>query len=67
MSRDNNFIFDEKTPIDFLREIKPNVYVNGSEYGQDCIEAPIVKKYGGRIHVVNLIKGISTTNVLQGK
>ena len=36
-------IFDEQTPIELLKVIKPNVHVNGSEYGEDCIEAETVK------------------------
>ncbi|MBR9700133.1 D-glycero-beta-D-manno-heptose 1-phosphate adenylyltransferase, partial [Candidatus Woesearchaeota archaeon] len=57
-------IFDEKTPLKLLEEIKPNVHVNGSEYGEDCIEAPIVKKYGGKIHIVKLVEGHSTTKII---
>ncbi|MBR9699991.1 HAD-IIIA family hydrolase [Candidatus Woesearchaeota archaeon] len=59
-------IFDEKTPLKLLEEIKPNIHVNGSEYGEDCIEAPIVKKYGGKIYVVSLLEGCSTTGILRG-
>ena len=32
-------IFDEADPIAFLSEVRPDVHVNGSEYGEDCIEA----------------------------
>src|SRR5204862_2624113 len=35
-------IFDEAVPMPFLEQVKPNVHVNGSEYGKDCIEAPTV-------------------------
>jgi|GEM_PF-491760 len=59
--------FDEKTPISLLEEIKPDVHVNGSEYGENCIEAPTVKKYGGRIHVVELKEGFSSSNLIQQK
>ena len=57
--------FSEKTPVELLEEIKPNVHVNGSEYGKDCIEAPTVKKHGGRVHIVELIKGLSTSNMVK--
>lgn len=58
-------IFFEPTPLELLSAIKPNVHVNGSEYGQDCIEADVVKKNGGRIHIVNLMGGFSTTNIIE--
>lgn len=57
-------IFPEATPIALLEEIKPDVHVNGSEYGKDCIEASTVRKHGGRIHVVELLPGYSTTSLV---
>jgi rfaE bifunctional protein nucleotidyltransferase chain/domain len=63
-SVDYVFIFDEDTPIKFIEEIRPDVHVNGSEYGDECIEAETVIKYGGIIHVVRLLEGYSTTNMI---
>ncbi len=57
-------VFDEDVPMPFLDEIKPQVHVNGSEYGADCIEAPTVKRHGGTIHVVEKIPGLSTSQIL---
>ena len=57
--------FDETDPLRILAEIKPDVHVNGAEYGENCIEADIVKKYGGKIHIVNLIPGLSTSSILK--
>jgi bifunctional ADP-heptose synthase (sugar kinase/adenylyltransferase) len=58
-------IFDESDPIAFLKEVNPDVHVNGSEYGEDCIESETVRRGGGRIHIVNRIPGLSTTGVLE--
>src|SRR5690606_2349043 len=52
--------FDETDPIALLTKIKPDIHVNGSEYGENCIEAEIVKRYGGRIEIVPLVPGLST-------
>jgi len=60
-------LFDEDTPIEVLEKIQPSVHVNGSEYGENCIEAPTVRKFGGRIHIVRLEDGFSTTNLLKNK
>jgi D-beta-D-heptose 7-phosphate kinase / D-beta-D-heptose 1-phosphate adenosyltransferase len=57
-------LFDETEPMPFLEEVKPHVHVNGSEYGADCIEAPTVKRHGGRIHIVEKIPGLSTSEIL---
>jgi rfaE bifunctional protein nucleotidyltransferase chain/domain len=57
--------FHEATPLKILEIIQPDVHVNGTEYGEKCIEAEIVKKYGGRIHVVDLVPGLSTSNIIK--
>lgn len=57
--------FDETTPIPLLEIIKPDVHVNGAEYGENCIEASTVKKYGGKIHIVKLVPGLSTSLILE--
>ena len=59
-------IFDELDPIAFLREVKPDVHVNGAEYGEDCIESDTVKRGGGRVHVVDRLPGLSTSNLVDG-
>jgi rfaE bifunctional protein nucleotidyltransferase chain/domain len=57
--------FSETDPIKLLSVIKPDVHVNGAEYGKNCIESEIVKQNGGKIHIVELVPGLSTTNVLE--
>jgi D-beta-D-heptose 7-phosphate kinase/D-beta-D-heptose 1-phosphate adenosyltransferase len=57
--------FEEINPIAILSKIRPDVHVNGAEYGTHCVEAPIVCQNGGRVHLVNRIAGLATTNVLE--
>ncbi|MBI2139403.1 adenylyltransferase/cytidyltransferase family protein [Candidatus Woesearchaeota archaeon] len=57
-------VFSEKAPIELLDKLKPNVHVNGSDYGENCIEAPTVKKNGGKMYIVKLVPGYSTTGFL---
>lgn len=57
--------FDETDPLKILSIIQPDVHVNGAEYGENCIEADTVKSYGGRIHIVNLVPGLSTSAVIR--
>ncbi len=57
--------FEEVDPRALLNVIRPDVHVNGAEYGEDCIEAGVVKEHGGRLHLVPRIEGLSTSNVLK--
>ena len=59
-------VFSEADPRKLLELVKPAVFVNGAEYGEDCIEAETVKKFGGRVHLVENYKGLSTTKVIEG-
>ena len=58
-------VFDETDPIAFLEAVRPDVHVNGAEYGEECIEAPTVKKHGGRLHLVGRVKGLSTSGLVE--
>src|SRR5277367_3010971 len=51
--------FEETDPIAILSLIRPDVHVNGAEYGPDCIEAGIVRSFGGRIHLVDRLAGLA--------
>jgi rfaE bifunctional protein nucleotidyltransferase chain/domain len=57
--------FEETDPCVLLKKIKPDVHVNGAEYGAECIEAKTVTKYEGRIHIVELIPGLSTSQIIE--
>lgn len=57
--------FDETDPRQILMRIKPDVHVNGAEYGENCIEAEVVRAHGGKIHIVQLVPGLSTTQIIK--
>ena len=57
--------FDETDPCSILSQIRPDIHVNGAEYGADCIEAQTVIKHGGRIHLVDRIPSLSTSAVIE--
>jgi len=57
--------FDETDPRKLLSRIQPDVHVNGAEYGENCIEAETVKASGGRIHIVKLVPGLSTSQIIK--
>lgn len=57
--------FDEIDPIAILEKIKPDVHVNGSEYGKSCVEAGTIKKNGGKLYLVGRLPSLSTTNIIE--
>lgn len=57
--------FDETDPRQLLSLIKPDIHVNGSEYGFNCIEADTVRSHGGNIHIVSLVPGLSTSAIIR--
>ena len=59
-------IFDEDTAESLVEAIKPDVYVKGGDYTIDTLpEGQIVQKYGGRVELVDLVEGRSTTNIIE--
>ncbi len=59
------FVFDETTPNRFLSILRPHVHANEASYGEDCVEADVVRKNGGRLYLVPKIKGLSTTQIIK--
>lgn len=57
--------FPETDPRTLLTVLCPDVHVNGAEYGANCIEAETVKQGGGRIHIVDLVPGLSTSQIIK--
>jgi D-beta-D-heptose 7-phosphate kinase/D-beta-D-heptose 1-phosphate adenosyltransferase len=65
--------FDNDTPIKLIKLIKPNILVKGGDYnpritnkksktyivGKDIVEAN-----GGKVEVINLVDGFSTTSIV---
>jgi len=57
--------FDEETPIELIRRLKPDVLVKGGDYTIDgVVGADIVQANGGKVVLVDLIEGRSTTRLI---
>src|ERR1700722_10440910 len=55
-------VFDADTPVELIRELKPEVLVKGADYRLDqVVGADIVQGYGGKIVLAELVPGYSTT------
>lgn len=58
-------IFEESTPENLLRLIKPDIHVKGEEYKESGIpEQEAVISGGGNVVYLPLIKGLSTTSLI---
>jgi rfaE bifunctional protein nucleotidyltransferase chain/domain len=57
--------FEETDPCSLLSKIRPDVHVNGAEYGPDCVEAETVRSLGGRVHLVDRIPTLSTSSIIE--
>jgi D-beta-D-heptose 7-phosphate kinase/D-beta-D-heptose 1-phosphate adenosyltransferase len=58
--------FSEETPIELIRQIKPDVLVKGADYEkQQVVGWDVVESCGGRVALAPLIDGRSTSSVIQ--
>jgi rfaE bifunctional protein nucleotidyltransferase chain/domain len=61
-------IFSEKRATKFLEGVRPDIYVKGGDYREEQLdqdEVGAVKRGGGKVEVLPLTPGRSTTAVLQ--
>ncbi len=57
--------FDEDTPLELICRLKPDVLVKGGDYTVDSVVgAAEVEAAGGRVVLVDLVEGISTTRLI---
>ena len=58
-------LFDEETPERLIEAVRPDVLVKGGDYTEaTVVGAPFVRSYGGRVELVPLVPGTSTTRMV---
>lgn len=58
--------FSEDTPETLIRMVRPDIHVKGGDYRvEDLPERTAVEESGGRIVILPLLAGFSTTNLIQ--
>ncbi|MCK5485371.1 MAG: hypothetical protein KAI86_04115, partial [Desulfobacterales bacterium] len=58
--------FHEATPVELIRSFKPDIIVKGGDYTpEQVVGHEIVEQAGGKVVIVPLIEGISTTKVIE--
>lgn len=57
--------FEEDTPVRLIDELRPDIHVKGGDYrAKDLPETPVVEAYGGRVVILPLLPGRSTTGLV---
>jgi len=58
-------IFGEDDPGELIRKVKPSIFVKGGDYQEkDLKELPALKEVGARFVSIPLVKGYSTTELI---
>lgn len=59
-------VFDEETPLNIIKEIKPDILVKASDYTKDQIVGKdFVESYGGTVKIIDIIEKTSTTDIIK--
>ena len=58
-------IFEEATPLELIRRVRPKVLVKGSDYRRDeVVGGDVVEAEGGEVMLVDILPGHSTTDLV---
>ena len=58
--------FDQHTPEELLKYLKPDVFIKGGDYNADSmVGSDIVKSYGGVVKTIQFLSGFSTTQIVK--
>lgn len=67
-------VFDEQTPLNLIETLNPDVLVKGADYDPNELDpnhkkyivgSDIVRKNGGKVAVIDLEEGFSTTTLIE--
>ena len=59
-------IFDESDPLALISAIKPDILVKGADWKEkEIVGADVVKAYGGKVVRVEVVPGISTSQIIR--
>lgn len=62
---DGVVVFDQETPVELIRALRPNLLVKGGEYKpEDVAGADLIEDWGGKLLLVEMIPGWSTTQTV---
>ncbi|OAV42876.1 D-glycero-beta-D-manno-heptose 1-phosphate adenylyltransferase [Lewinella sp. 4G2] len=63
---DGVIAFDEDTPLELIKTLRPDVLVKGGDYTVDTIVgAKEVQSWGGEVKVLSFVDGLSSSGVIE--
>jgi rfaE bifunctional protein nucleotidyltransferase chain/domain len=63
---DEVVVFDDDTPVEALKSVRPDVFVKGGDYtGMVLPETSVMAEWGGVVVTVPFMAGRSTTSILR--
>ena len=58
--------FDEDTPVEVVRAVRPDVFVKGGDYSMDMLpEAGLVEALGGVVRILPYVEERSTSGLIE--
>jgi D-beta-D-heptose 7-phosphate kinase/D-beta-D-heptose 1-phosphate adenosyltransferase len=59
-------IFEQDTPLELIRRVRPTVLVKGGDYKPNqVVGRDVVERLGGEVVLVDLVPGFSTTRIVE--
>jgi rfaE bifunctional protein nucleotidyltransferase chain/domain len=59
-------LFDETTPLKLIEFLHPDCLIKGGDWGEEAVVGgDAVRSWGGRVAIIPLIPGASTTNIVE--
>lgn len=59
-------IFEEDTPYNLIKAVKPDFLVKGGDWKEDqIVGSDVVKSYGGKVFSLKYVDSYSTTNIIE--
>jgi D-beta-D-heptose 7-phosphate kinase/D-beta-D-heptose 1-phosphate adenosyltransferase len=63
---DHVIAFDEDTPVELVRALRPDIYAKGGDYTRETLpETPVVEALGGVVRILPFLEERSTTGVIE--
>jgi D-beta-D-heptose 7-phosphate kinase/D-beta-D-heptose 1-phosphate adenosyltransferase len=58
-------LFDEPSPLNLIKSIKPNILFKGNDYAiKNVVGAKEMKQWGGKVTLIPVVQGKSTTKII---
>ena len=59
-------LFDEDTPLELIRAVKPDILAKGADYTREGVVGyDVVESYGGKVRLIPLVDNTSTSSIIE--